>query len=320
MKKPQISVIIPCLNEVNTIGSVVSAASDELSKSGFDYEIIVVDNGSNDGSERVAKSHGANVIHSEARTIAGVRNAGVKISRGEVLLFLDADTVVQPGWGQAFRPEYKRMKENDNFITGSPAHAPDNIQPILYSWYKALSDNVRDTHRATYHMIVSRKTFKKIGGFDENFITNEDFNFCSQAKKHGVIIDSNPEMKVFHHGYPNSLIDFAKREIWHGLGDCKNWKSRLRSRVFWCGTLFLLLNIVMIFCLFFYIPLFFILLATALLMAAGMNFVKFGYGNIRDFTYRSLVSYVYLISRGLSLPVRLFRKDRFYHWVHSKKS
>ncbi len=318
--KPEISVIIPCLNEENTIGNVVSAASDELRKAGFDYEVIVVDNGSTDGSGHIAKQHGAKVLHREARTIAGVRNAGVEASRGEMLVFLDADIVVQPGWGQAIRPEYKRMMENDNFITGSPAHVPDNIPPVLYSWYKALSDNVRDTHRATYNMIVSRNTFKKIGGFDENFITNEDFSFCSQAKKHGVIIDSNPEMKVFHHGYPNNLIDFAKREMWHGLGDCKNWKSRLLSRVFWCGTFFLILNIVMIFSLFIYAPLFFILLATALLMAAGMNFIKFGYGNIRDYMYRTLVSYVYLISRGLSLPLHLFRKDRFHHWVHSRKS
>lgn len=318
--KPEISVIIPCLNELNTIGSVVSAASDELSKAGFDYEIIVVDNGSNDGSERVAKSHGANVIHSEARTIAGVRNAGVEVSRGRVLVFLDADIVVQPNWGQVFRTEYNRMMENDNFITGSPAHVPDNIQPILYSWYKALSDNVRDTHRGTGHMIVSRNTFKKIGGFDQNFITNEDFNFCSQAKKHGVIIDSNPEMKVFHYGYPNSLIDFAKREMWHGLGDCKNWKSRLRSRVFWCGTLFLMLNIMMIFSLFIYIFLFFMLFTIAIVMAAAMNFIKFGYKNIRDFFFRTIVSYVYLISRGLSVVICCFKKDRFYHFVYHKKN
>ena len=305
---PEISVIIPCLNEVNTIGNVISAASNELTQAGFAYEVIVVDNGSTDGSDHVAKSHGANVIHSEARTIAGVRNAGVETASGQVLVFLDADIVVQPNWGQGLRTEYARMMEDDNFITGSPAHVPDNIQPLLYSWYKALSDNVRDTHRGTGHMIVSRNTFDKVGGFDQHFITNEDFNFCTQAKKQGIIIDSNLEMKVFHYGYPNSLIGFARREIWHGLGDCKNWKSRLRSPVFWCGTLFLLLNSIMILFLFIYLPLFFILFAISMLIAAGMNFYKFGYENIRGFFFRTIVSYLYLISRGLSFFVYIFKK------------
>ena len=318
--KPHISVIVPCLNEIETIGNTVSAASQELSESGFDYEIIVVDNGSTDGSAEAAKRHGAILINSKSRTIAGVRNEGVKAAKGRVFVFLDADIVVQPFWGLGLRSVYDRMMEDDNFITGSPACVPDNIQPVLYSWYKALFENIRDTHRGTGHMIVSREAFKRIGGFDESFVTNEDFHFCSQAKKKGIVINSNPEMKVLHLGYPNTLLDFAKREIWHGVGDCKSWKKLLRSRVAWCGAVFLFLHVMMLILLFIHIPFFFIFFIFAIFMAGGMNYIKFGYGSIYDFLYRSLVAYIYLISRGLSLPIRFYKKDRFYHWIHSKKS
>lgn len=316
----EISVIIPCLNEINTIGRTISAASQELTEAGFDFEIIVVDNGSTDGSDVVAKSNKATVAYSGAYTIAEVRNKGVKMAKGRVLVFLDADIVVQSNWGKALRVVYKQLMNDDNMITGSPTCVPENIQPILHSWYKAIFEDKRDSHIGTGHMVVSRNAFEKIGGFDQSLVTNEDFYFCYEAKKIGFKIVLNPDMKVFHLKLPNTLIDFAKREIWHGMGDCKNWRGFLRSRVACFGVVFLLFNIMMLLSLVLYGPMFFPLLTIVILIAVGFNLVKFGFGNIIDFFYRSFISYVYLISRGLSLPISLFKKNKFYHWTHSNKS
>ena len=310
---PEISVIIPCLNEVNTIGSVVSSASAELSKAGFAYEIIVVDNGSSDGSDHLAKKHGANVIHSKARTIAGVRNAGVEMARGQVLVFLDADIVVQKVWGDVLRSEYTRMMNNGNFITGSHYSVPLNIRPMLHCWFSSISENTRGTHLATGHMIMSRDTFDRVGRFDESLETNEDFYFCQEAKKKGIKIVINPEMKVLHLGFPNSLIDFAKREIWHGLGDCNSLKGLFRSKVACLGILFLILHVLMLFSLFLYFPLFVITISGIVFIVAIYNFFMFDYVNIRNFIYRIIVSYIYLISRGLSLAAYLFTRKKCYY-------
>jgi len=314
----EVSVIIPCLNEINTIGKTISAASDELSKAGISFEIIVIDNGSTDGSDEVIKSYKTKYILSDAYPVAAIRNIGVEMSNGDILVFLDADIVVQPFWGQALKSVCLKMLENDNFITGSQPEVPDNIQPILYSWYKAISEDKRDTHLGTGHMIVSKNAFENIGGFDQSLVTNEDYYFCYKAKKMGYGVISNPEMKVFHFGYPNNLIDFAKREIWHGSGYCNNFKLFFRSRIAWCGSIFLLLNLVMLLSFFINYKLFIIMFIITILTASLFNIFKFGYGDIKNFIYRSIISYVYFLSRGLSMPMYLFKKNKFNHWLYNK--
>ena len=316
MSTLDISIVIPCLNEVGTIGKTLSALVRELNIAALRYEIIVVDNGSTDGSDLVAKEHGVTFIQTDVYPVAAVRNLGVKESQGTVLVFLDADIVVQDGWGLHLGDVCKRLMEDDNLITGSHPQVPDDIRPALYHWYKSLSEDTRDTHMGTGHMIVSRATFERVGGFDESLVTNEDFYFCIEAKKMGVAVVSHPDMKVFHLGYPNNYSDFLKREIWHGLGDCNTIGRLLRSRVVWFGVAFIAFGLLAITSLFFSPILFFISLFAFLLLPAGFNIIKFGYGGLREFTYRSLVACVYLFSRGLAIPIYILNKNKRLHRGH----
>lgn len=316
--RTEVSVIIPCLNEVSTIGNTLKAASHELEKSGLKFEIIVIDNGSKDGSDNVALKHNAKLIYSDAYPVGAVRNVGVNTSQGKVLVFIDADIVLQKGWGDIFRSIYYRMIEDDKIITGSHPLVPDDIRPLLYQWYKSLSEDLRDTHLGTGHMIVSRNIFNKIGGFDESLVTNEDFYFCHEAKKLGITVVSNQEMKVFHYGYPNTLTDFVKREIWHGFGDCNNWGRLVRSRIAWSGSIFFLLIVSMV-AFIFYDPTISLFISVVLVLAAcGFNYLKFGFGNLRNYLYRSFVSFLYLFSRGVALPIFFIKRKKVHHRGHKK--
>ncbi|MFQ5464594.1 MAG: TIGR04283 family arsenosugar biosynthesis glycosyltransferase [Thermodesulfobacteriota bacterium] len=89
----KISVVIPVLNEVASIGPIVAGLAPEA-------EVVVVDGGSSDGTAREARASGAVVVETAAGR--GLQmDAGAERSTGEVILFLHADTRLPPGWRKA---------------------------------------------------------------------------------------------------------------------------------------------------------------------------------------------------------------------------
>jgi glycosyltransferase involved in cell wall biosynthesis len=91
-----VSVVIPVRNGVKYLGEATNSA---LMQGQVEVEVIVVDNGSSDGSRALAESFGApvRVIDESRPGAAHARNAGVRLARGEYLAFLDADDVWLPG-------------------------------------------------------------------------------------------------------------------------------------------------------------------------------------------------------------------------------
>ena len=88
---PQISVIIPCLNEEAAVGKVVDQALEGIRRSGRDGEVIVVDNGSTDGSASVATARGARVVTELRRGYGSAYLAGLSAARGDYIVMGDAD-------------------------------------------------------------------------------------------------------------------------------------------------------------------------------------------------------------------------------------
>ena len=80
---PQISVVIPCLNEEEAVGRVVEQALDGIRRSGRPGEVIVVDNASTDRSAEVASAHGARVVSEPRRGYGSAYLAGLAEARGE---------------------------------------------------------------------------------------------------------------------------------------------------------------------------------------------------------------------------------------------
>lgn len=92
-----ISIVMPCLNEAECVGFCIEKASNYCVNRGLSYEIIVVDNGSTDGSAEIAKSHGAIVLSEDKRGYGNALRTGISATTGSVVVIGDCDTTYDFG-------------------------------------------------------------------------------------------------------------------------------------------------------------------------------------------------------------------------------
>ncbi len=87
----ELTVVMPCLNEAETLAVCVDKALAALRENGIAGEVVVADNGSTDGSQQIAADHGARVVPVPVRGYGAALNAGITAARGQYVLMADAD-------------------------------------------------------------------------------------------------------------------------------------------------------------------------------------------------------------------------------------
>ena len=87
----EVSVVIPCLNEANSLAFCVDKALAAFRQIGVKGEVVVADNGSTDGSIQIAETHGARVVHVAARGYGNALRAGIESAQGAFIIMGDAD-------------------------------------------------------------------------------------------------------------------------------------------------------------------------------------------------------------------------------------
>src|ERR1700677_2527569 len=90
-KQVELSVVMPCLNERETVGVCVRKAIATLRETGIEGEVIVADNGSTDGSIEIARAEGARVVSIDEKGYGNALRGGILASRGEYVLMADSD-------------------------------------------------------------------------------------------------------------------------------------------------------------------------------------------------------------------------------------
>lgn len=90
-ERPDVSVIMPCLNEAATVGQCVAKARAAMDAAGLDGEVVVADNGSDDDSPALAEAAGARVVRAPVRGYGAAYLAGLEAARGRYLVLGDAD-------------------------------------------------------------------------------------------------------------------------------------------------------------------------------------------------------------------------------------
>jgi hypothetical protein len=87
----EVTVLIPCLNEAETLRTCVEKARASLARLGVEGEVLVSDNGSTDGSQAIARASGARVVHAPIRGYGGALLNGIEQARGKYVIMADAD-------------------------------------------------------------------------------------------------------------------------------------------------------------------------------------------------------------------------------------
>jgi glycosyltransferase involved in cell wall biosynthesis len=190
-----ISVIIPALNEEKLIGATLDLFPPELcAKHGI--EVIVSDGGSTDRTMELARERGAAVVEhtgSHRQTIAEGRNAGAERSRGDVLVFLNADTLI-PDPDRFFTIISEQLKGATADALACPVEIVpserrgfDSVFSAVYNGYvAALNASGVGMGRGECH-IVRRAAFERVGRYNAAMTAGEDFDLYRRLRRFGPI-------------------------------------------------------------------------------------------------------------------------------------
>ncbi|HYV34646.1 MAG TPA: glycosyltransferase family 2 protein [Gemmataceae bacterium] len=126
----EVTVVMPCLNEARTVGTCVAKAVTALRCLGVDGEVIVADNGSTDGSQDIARSHGARVVHADRRGYGAALQAGIAAAKGKFIIMGDADDSYD---FTALEPFIENLRAGDDLVMGN--RFKGGIKPGAMPWH-----------------------------------------------------------------------------------------------------------------------------------------------------------------------------------------
>ena len=210
-----LSFVIPVRNDAfglqRCLDSIRRATRDVATS-----EIIVVDNGSTDGSTEVARLNGCRLYVVPHERVGALRNMGASAARGRLVAFIDADHELSMEWVQA---AIDAMRDPATSAVGA-AYTP----PSAGSWVQRTYDALRD-HRlgrrsvswlGSGNLVVRRDVFQRAGGFDVSLETCEDVDLCRRIRAtHGLVINDE-RLHSIHYGDPSTLYSLFKSELWRG--------------------------------------------------------------------------------------------------------
>lgn len=180
-----ISIITPILNERKNIKPFL----DHLNTMEGDFELILVDGGSTDGTIATVNKYKAG-FQRELKLIQTSQgrgrqmNSGAKIAKGEILLFLHVDCAPDKDSMPIIEQEIK----SNNIIGGGMTQAFSNPDPFLRlsSNFGNMRTRITKTFFGDYGIFIKKDIFQKIGGYNE-IIFLEDVEFSRKAKKYGKL-------------------------------------------------------------------------------------------------------------------------------------
>ena len=219
------SVIVPAHNAAQTIEQCIEALLEQ-SAAWEHYEVIVVDDGSTDGTATLAQSYGVRVLTQPHRGPAAARNLGASQASGDILLFTDADCAPTRTWieemtGAFADPEVAGVK--GTYLTRQQELVARFVQIEYEDKYDHMARQERIDFVDTYSAGYRRDVLLANGGFDTAFPTAsvEDQELSFRLARKGYKMVFAPRARVYHR-HDASLEEYARRKFNIGY-----WKALL---------------------------------------------------------------------------------------------
>jgi glycosyltransferase involved in cell wall biosynthesis len=184
MQSPlKISVVVPTLNEERYLPLLLGS----LQRQGYPvHEIIIADGFSRDRTRAVALEWGCRVVDGPEHPGVG-RNRGAAAATGDTLLFLDADVILPRGFLQRFVARFLHA----HAVVATPVYRPTPntaFERVSYFFGNIVMWSLQRTNMplaAGYCIMIDRRVFEAVGGFDERLLLAEDHDLVRRAKRRG---------------------------------------------------------------------------------------------------------------------------------------
>ena len=200
LRAPKISIVIPVHNGAEFLGGCLKSvfASDYP-----DFEVILVDDASTDASTSIAAPFPVRLISSpHRRGAAAARNTGAETARGDILFFLDADILIQPGTLRAIAAEFA-AHPGVSALFGS--YGTQTVPANFFSRYKNLvhhfthqNSSVEASTFCSGFGAIRREAFEQLRGFDPDFRYLEDIELGYRMMRAGIRIRLCKELQFTH--------------------------------------------------------------------------------------------------------------------------
>lgn len=221
MKKPTFSFIVPAHNEEDVIGKCL----DSILKQRGNYEIVVVNDGSTDKTreivERYVRKHPKRVKlinFSRGHSAAFARNRGAEKARGEWIVFVDADQIVEDNFLKKVEEFLKKNPEIDGSDYLVYSYKPKTIFQKAWGAYRACYPSIGLVH------IIKTIVFKKLKGFNEKIFYYEDTEFRDRFLSSGYKF-KGPINTIVYHIEPATWQEFVRQRRWQAKGVAHSFKQ-----------------------------------------------------------------------------------------------
>ncbi len=180
-----ISFIVPAYNEERLIKDTLKSLDSAATALNEAYELIVVDDASSDQTAALARSVGARVVSVSHRQIAATRNSGARAAKGDIFIFVDADTLAKES---VVKAAVKALR--DGAVGGGASFHFDGRLPLYARLVLPSSIWLSRAARLAggCFLFCTREAFEAVGGFDERYFCAEELVLGKALKRQGRFI------------------------------------------------------------------------------------------------------------------------------------
>lgn len=214
---PAVSVVIPAFDRAEMIGQAIASVQQQ---SYAQIELLVVDDGSTDGTGDVARAlEGVTVVRTSNGGVASARNVGLEHAKGILITFLDSDDLMPPGRLERDVATLGRQREWAGVLGRQEWFTDGAVMP---AWVHKADGEVGDVQPCSG--LFRREVFEQVGGFDPVLTHTEDFDWLVRVRDAGFVVPLLDDVVVIRRMHPGNashardavapqLLQIAHRQI-----------------------------------------------------------------------------------------------------------